>query len=92
MSLWYNDRLLLDIMPLRNPIRSHEDILSLQTMCPPSRFDSTRYILQLTSTQHFDALRFFFRKLEPDVKHNVQYLYFCPAWIFASVLVYLHGG
>ena len=34
---------------------------------------------------------------EPDVKHNIDYVrnttefYFCSQWIFAFVLVYLHG-
>ena len=41
VSVQYNGGLLLDIILLnRNPFKCHEDVLYLQPMIPPKRFDS----------------------------------------------------
>ena len=45
VSVKYDVKFLPDNIPLRKSMKSHVDLLSLQTMFPPKHFDTTSPIL-----------------------------------------------
>ena len=75
----YNGRLLPDIilpmlLPLENPFKFHEDVLSLQPMTPPKRFDISPPCVGCS--QGLGAFRFFFKKKVTGIYLLYPYLLF----------------
>ena len=59
------------LLPSRNPFKCHEEVLYLQPMIPPKRFD----IFPLTGgcSEGLDAFRFFFKYPNP-IPNPILYL------------------